>query len=137
MSQEDVEVVRGLYERWERGDFSSTDRYDPQVQHARIGAETPDLEGRWLGVDGLSAAFREYLGSFSSLRIRAERIIDVGNGRVLALVRHTATGKLSGAPIEHDLGDLFTLRDGRIVQYDSYWDRAKALEAAGLDGPAP
>ncbi|MGH2966706.1 MAG: hypothetical protein ACRDMH_15180 [Solirubrobacterales bacterium] len=29
-------------------------------------------------------------------------------------------------------GDLFTLRDGKIVRYYSYWNRADALEAAGL-----
>jgi ketosteroid isomerase-like protein len=132
MSQENVEIVRRLYEHWERGDFSHADYFDPQVEHSRIGAETPDMEGRWRGLDGFSAAFREYLRAFSDLRINAERIIDLGDGRVLGLARHTARGKLSGAPIEHQLGDLFTLREGRIVRYDSYWDTAEALEAAGL-----
>ena len=76
---------------------------------------------------------REYLGPFSDLRIAAERIIDLGGDRVLVLSRHTARGKQSGVPIEHEIGDLFTLRDGKIaVDGDTYWDRAKALEAAGL-----
>jgi ketosteroid isomerase-like protein len=132
MSQEDVEIVRRLYERWARGDFSHADCFDPQVEHSRIGSETPDMEGRWQGLDRFSAAFLEYLRAFSDLRINAERIIDLGDGRVLGLVRHTATGKLSGAPIEHELGDLFALREGRIVRYDSYWDRFEALAAAGL-----
>ena len=48
------------------------------------------------------------------------------------LSRHIARGKESGVPIEHEIGDLFTLRDGKIVRYDSYWNRAEALEAAGL-----
>jgi ketosteroid isomerase-like protein len=41
-------------------------------------------------------------------------------------------GKLSGAPINHELGDLFTLRAGKIVRYDSYWDRAEAMKTVGL-----
>jgi ketosteroid isomerase-like protein len=35
-------------------------------------------------------------------------------------------------PIEHEVGDLFTLRGSKIVRYHSYWNRAEALEAAGL-----
>jgi ketosteroid isomerase-like protein len=28
--------------------------------------------------------------------------------------------------------ELFTLRDGKIVRYDTYWNRAEALQVAGL-----
>jgi ketosteroid isomerase-like protein len=132
MSAENVEILRRLYEHWGRGDFGLADCFDPQVEHSRIGADTPDLNGRWEGIEGLSGSFRDYLRPFVDLRISAERIVDLGDGRVLVLSRHSARGKLSGVPIEHELGDLFTLRDGRIVRYDSYWDRAVALEAAGL-----
>jgi ketosteroid isomerase-like protein len=132
MSQENVDIVRRLYEHWERGDFSFADCFDPQVEHSRIGAQTPDMEGRWFGLDEFGTAFREYLQALSDLRIEAERIIDLTGDRVLVLSRQTARGKNSGVPIEHRLGDLFTLRDGRIVRYDSYWNSAEALEAAGL-----
>jgi ketosteroid isomerase-like protein len=62
----------------------------------------------------------------------AERIIDLADDRVLVLSRQTARGKVSGAPIDHELGFVFTLHDGRIIGCDLYWDRADALEAAGL-----
>ena len=48
-------------------------------------------------------AFAEYLHPFSDLRIEAEEIVDLDDDRVLVLSRHTAEGKLSGAPIEHEL----------------------------------
>jgi ketosteroid isomerase-like protein len=94
--------------------------------------DTPDMEGRWLGLDETWTAIREYLQAFSDLRIEAERIIDLSGDRVLVLSRHIARGKQSGVPIEHEVGDLFTLHDGKIVRYDSYWNRAKAFEAVGL-----
>ena len=131
MSQENVEIVRRVYEQWASGNFSA-DAFDPDVEHSRIGAETPDMEGRWLGLDEMWSAMREYLRPMSDVRIEAERIIDLSGERVLVLSRHTARGKLSGVPIEHEIGDLFTLRHGKIVRYDSYWDRAVALEAVGL-----
>jgi ketosteroid isomerase-like protein len=131
MSQENVEVVRRLFERWATGDLTA-DCYDPDIEYSRIGAETPDMEGRWLGRDELATSMRDYLRAFSDLRIEAKRIVDLGGDRVLVLSRHTARGKQSGVPIEHEIGDLFTLRNGKIVRHDSYWNRAEALEAAGL-----
>lgn len=131
MSQANVEVVRAMYEHWARGDFPAS-FYDPEVEHSRIGAQTPDMEGEFRGLEELSRAMREYLHPFSDLRIEAEEIIDLDDDRVLVLSRHTAVGKLSGAPINHELGDLFTLRAGKIVRYDSYWDRAEAMKTVGL-----
>ena len=131
MSQENVEIVRRLFERWATGDLRA-DCFDPDIEYLRTGAKTPDMEGRWLGLDEVSTAMRHYIRAFSDLRIEAERIIDLSEDRVLVLSRHTARGKQSGVPIDHEIGDLFTLRDGKIVRYDSYWDRAEALEAAGL-----
>jgi ketosteroid isomerase-like protein len=131
MSEENVDLVRRLYEQWARGELSA-DCFDPEVEYSRIGPETPDMEGRWLGLDELSTAMLDYLRAFSDLRIEAERMIDLGGGRVLVLSRQTAHGKQSGVPTDHEFGDLFTLRDGKIVRFHSYWNRADALEAAGL-----
>ena len=133
MSQENVEVIRAMYEHWARGDFPPS-FMDPDVEHSRIGAQTPDMEGEFHGLGELSRSMVEYLQAFSDLRIEAEEIIDLDDDRVLVLSRHTAQGKLSGAPIDHQLGDLFTLRAGKVVRYDSYWDRAEAMRAAGLSG---
>ena len=131
MSQVNVEVVRAMYEHWARGDFPAG-FFNSEVVHYRIGAETPDMAGEWQGVEGISSAMAKYLHAFSDLRIEAEEIIDLDDDRVLVLSRHTARGKLSGAPIDHELGDLFTLREGKVLRYDSYWNRAEAIKAAGL-----
>ena len=131
MSEENVEIVRAMYEHWARGDFPAS-FFDPDVEHSRIGADTPDMEGEWRGVENLSRAMAEYLHAFSDLRIEAESIIDLGDDRVLVLSRHAARGKLSGVPIDHEIGDLFTLRAGKVARYDSYWDRSDAMRAVGL-----
>jgi ketosteroid isomerase-like protein len=133
VSEENVEVVRAMYEHWARGDFPPK-FIDPDIVHSRIGAQTPDLEGEWRGLEAFSEAFGEYLQAFSDLRTEAEEIIDIDDERVLVLSRQTAEGKLSGVPIDHEFGDLFTLRAGKVVRYDSYWDRAEAMKAAGLAG---
>jgi ketosteroid isomerase-like protein len=129
MSQANVEIVRRLFEQWATGNLSA-DCFGPDIEYLGVGAKTPDMEARWLGLDEVSTAMRDYLRAFSDLRIEAERIIDLSGNRVLVLSRHTARGAQSGVPIEHEIGDLATLRDGKIVRFDSFWDRAEALEAA-------
>jgi ketosteroid isomerase-like protein len=134
MSQENVEVVRELHEHWARGDYAFADLLDPQIEFSRNGTQVGgvDLEGQWRGLDAMWAATLEWLRAFEDLRTEAERIIDLGDDRVLALARQTARGRESGAPIDHKLGFVFTLRDGKVVRCDLYWDRVDALEAAGL-----
>ena len=73
-----------------------------------------------------------YLDAPADLHIEAERIVDLGGDRVLVISRQTARGTTSGLAFGHELGDLFTLRDGKILRYLSYWEPADALEAAGL-----
>ncbi len=132
MSEENVEVVRRLYARWEGGDLRTGDFFDPEVEHSRIGSELPGINGDWQGIEEFGVALSDYIDALADLHLEAERIIDLGGDRVLVLSRQTARGKTSGLPWEHELGDLFTLRDGKILRYVSYWDPADALEAAGL-----
>jgi uncharacterized protein len=131
MSQANVDVIRAMYEHWARGDFPES-YFDSEVEHSRIGADTPDMEGEWSGAGDVSRAMVEYLHPFSDLRIEAESIFDLDDDRVLVLSRHIARGKVSGAPIDHELADLFTLRGGKVVRFDSYWDRAAGMKAVGL-----
>jgi len=41
------------------GDLTA-DCYDADIEYSRIGAETPGLEGRWLGRDELATSMRDY-----------------------------------------------------------------------------
>lgn len=61
-----------------------------------------------------------------------ERFFDVDDGRVLVFVRVSATGRDSGAPVEILAAHEFTIRDGRVVRFKAYANRADALEAARL-----
>ena len=133
MSEENVEIVRRLYASWACGELHTADFFDVEMEHSRIGAEVlPGLNGDFRGLDGFRAATTSYLDALADLRVEAEQIIDLGDDRVLVLSRHTAQGKTSGVPFDHELGDLFTLSDGKILRYVSYWDRDEALEAVGL-----
>jgi uncharacterized protein len=134
MSQENVELVRGLYARWSDGDFSTRDAFDPGVEFARIGGEVvsgPGGPGRWYGLDEMWRAVAEWLSLWEEFHVAAEDFIEVDD-HVVVLSRQTARGKLSGTPVERQLAEVFTLRNGRIVRWEAYWDRTEALKAVGL-----
>jgi ketosteroid isomerase-like protein len=131
MTPKNVEIVREMYDRREGGDMYVGEFVDPEIVFIRIGSELPDVAGEWHGKEGLRRATTEYLNVWDDYRFEVEDMIDLGD-RVLVLETHTARGKLSGASISQDVGTLLTLRDGLIVRWEYYWERADALEAAGI-----
>jgi ketosteroid isomerase-like protein len=56
----------------------------------------------------------------------------LGDDRVFTWSRFTGRGRTSGAPADWYLAVNFTIRDGKVVRADEYFDRNEALEAAGL-----
>jgi ketosteroid isomerase-like protein len=131
MSSREIEIVRALYERRKSGDLDVSEFVDPAIEFARVGSELPDFAGEWHGLDGLRRATVEYLNVWEDYRFEVERFIDLGD-RVLVLETQTARGRRSGAITSQEVGTLLTLRDGLIVRWVYYWDRAEALEAAGV-----
>jgi ketosteroid isomerase-like protein len=131
MPTPNVDLVREMYERRERGDLDVTEFVHPEIEFARIGSELPDFAGEWRGLDGLRQATVEYLNVWDDYRFEVEDMIDLGD-RVLVLERQTARGRRSGALISQEVGTILSLRDGLIVRWEYYWERPEALEAAGL-----
>ena len=61
------------------------------------------------------------------------RFIDAGGDRVLVFSREGGRGKGSGAEVfTHLTAHLWTLKDGKAVRMQSYWERVDALAAVGL-----
>ena len=133
MSRENLEIVREMYKRRERGDMYVGEFVDPELVFVRIGAEAPDFTGEWHRMEGLKKATADYLNVWEDYSFEVERMIDFED-RVLLLEKQTARGRRSGAVISQDVGALLTLRAGLIVRWEYYWERADALEAAGISG---
>jgi ketosteroid isomerase-like protein len=131
VAQADVEVLKELYAHWRRGDFHTRRFFDPDVVYARIGADTPGDQGEWRGLTEVAAALAEWRAPWEDLHNDAERFIDLAD-RVLVLDRLTARGARSTAIVDHGVAQLFTLRGGRIVRWEAYWDRAEAMRTAGV-----
>jgi ketosteroid isomerase-like protein len=55
MPRNNLEIVREMYERRERGDMDVAEFVDPEIEFARIGSD-PDVAGEWRGLAGMRKA---------------------------------------------------------------------------------
>jgi ketosteroid isomerase-like protein len=134
MSQENVEIVRRLWEEWERRNSEAVFAlYDPAIVwsgDATHGA-LEGLGGVYHGHDGVRQFFREVLESFDNYQAHAETIEETGD-RVLVGIRTSARGKGSGIAVEQHRWNVYELKDGLVVRVQIFETKAEALEAAGL-----
>jgi ketosteroid isomerase-like protein len=126
MPQENVEIVRRIYEAWRDG-RSARGFMDPQIEYVN----PPDAvePGIRRGPDSF-ARFRDV---YDDVQIEPLELIDAGEDVVvIAAVRAVARG--SGVPIDLRQGYVWTLRDGKAVRFRWFNDPAQAREAVGLSG---
>ena len=128
MSEENVEIVRRVYEGWARGDFTESDVFHPEVEF-----EMPDWpEGATSrGLDAMRRTWQAALSAWDDFRAEPDDFIDAGE-HVVVLTRAHARGKGSGVDVRADTATLWTIDAGKVVRLALYWNVAKAFEAAGL-----
>jgi ketosteroid isomerase-like protein len=135
MSQENVEIVRRVYERWGRGDFrAGTELFDPWVVLV-LRKEFPDT-GAYLGPEGVNKYMREFLEGWDHAVIEGQEFIEAGDS-VLVQVHQQAAGKQSGTPVDMSYFHVWTFRGGAVIRLESVRGREEALDAAGLGEEPP
>jgi ketosteroid isomerase-like protein len=130
MSQENVEVVRRIFDRWATGDFiaglNDLDRYVLFV----VRHPFPEF-GVVVGPDQIRDYMRRFLDNWERYAVEATELQSVGD-TVLAHAVQRGEGKASRIEIEQPFFMLFTFRGARIVRIESVLEEEQALEAAGL-----
>jgi hypothetical protein len=61
-----------------------------------------------------------------------ERIEELDDGRILALLTLRARGRGSSAPVDNEYAHIMTFREGLCVRVDGFATWEQALAAAGL-----
>jgi ketosteroid isomerase-like protein len=128
MAQQNVEIVRRVYEGWARGDFSEADEFHPEVEFELADWPHP---GRSRGLEAMWRTWRAALGAWDDFRAEPYDFIEAGQ-HVVVLNHIYARGKGSGAEVSADTATVWTMDAGKVVRLALYWDIATALEAAGL-----
>jgi ketosteroid isomerase-like protein len=127
MSQENVELVRRVYDAAARRDTAAVlALYDESVEldnsRLMVGG------GVYRGHDGLRRAFREWHEAWEHVEYDYDELIDAGE-HVISLVTRHGQGRASGIAVEMPLALVWIIRDGKVVRVVWYQTRADALEA--------
>jgi ketosteroid isomerase-like protein len=122
VSEENVNVVRRAVGDSElvTDDFEyhePPEQPAPRVAHGRE-------EARRLAVE-FDAAWQEH-------RSEPHEIRAVGADRVLLVTTEHFKGR-DGIELDTPFASVFTLRDGKLARWQAFWDKEKALAAAGLE----
>jgi ketosteroid isomerase-like protein len=137
MSQENVEIVRGLYDAFAEGDNESPfDVYDAEIKWDVSGLQSSwgsmGFDPVYHGHDGVRRFWRQWLEAWRAIEFDLRELADCGDS-VLATIYQRNVGRESGIEVEQGTWwQVWTLRDGKVLTVKHFQDRAQALEAAGL-----
>ena len=127
MDEQSVEVVRGAYEAFGRGDV-------PAV----LGAMATDIE--WHEAEGMpyggvyhspeevaQNVFGPIVEDVPDFAVTPEEFIPSGD-TVAVVARYTGTGKATGKKLDLPVVHVYDVRDGTIARFRQFVDTAKFLE---------
>ena len=131
MPPEKVEIVRGIYAEWSRGNLAAgAELYDPDLVFL---APRDNLEEtRYVGLEEVRGWMRRWLDAWSDFTMTADELIEAGDSVVVA-VRQRGVGKESGLASERSFFQIWTFRGARVIRLEQIDDRREAMAAVGLE----
>lgn len=141
MSQENVEMVRELWEQFKGVDCTAIDWDGEAIREMTEQFWSPEVELRWAatnpetrayrGRNGVIQAFREWVEPFSEYYVEPLDFIEQED-RVIVPQRQWGIGSTSGIPVEVEVTYVYEVRDNQITRIDEYDTLEEVLEAVGL-----
>jgi uncharacterized protein len=129
MSQENVEIVRRGFEAWNTGDMDAVrELYDPGVIWRPLdGWPEP---GPYAGREAVMRQLKQMRETWDadSFELISD-FIDVGDRVAVRFIWH---GVGQGPESNIEGTGVYTVRKGRILGLEFFWDHAEALETLGL-----
>jgi ketosteroid isomerase-like protein len=132
MSEENVAAYRASFQAWRRGDIETwIESMDPEIEWDFSAYPLPGVANRGTGRDELVQWLAAYISMWRRYEATPKEVIDAGD-QLVAVIHETVRARGSDAPIERDLIQVITAREGIAVKMRVYETREEALEAAGL-----
>lgn len=132
MNSTNVEIVRKIYRAFETGDMADF-----------AGALAPDIvwneaenylyadRNPYVGAQAImEGVFARTADDFDGFAVRMDDLID-GGDRVVALGRYSGTSRATGAKLDAQAAHVWTLADGKVVQFQQHIDTLGTARTMG------
>ena len=130
MSQENVDIVRGVYEAFGRGDVPAVlAALDPQIEW--LEAENFIYAGGnpYIGHNAvLEGVFMRLATEWEGFGVAPIEILDAGD-TVVTRGYYSGTFKKTGRMVRAQLAHFMTFRDGKVIKFQQYTDTAQFEQA--------
>jgi ketosteroid isomerase-like protein len=133
MSQENMEVIRGMYESFGRGDVSAV--LEQMHQHIEwkeaenfIYADRNPYVGPQAVLDGV---FMRLASEWANFMVAPEEWLDAGN-HVVVLGTYSGRHKETGREVRAQFAHIWGVTHGRVVRFQQYTDTKQFAEAITL-----
>jgi ketosteroid isomerase-like protein len=134
MSQENIHVVRTGIEAWSAGDFDTIREllHPDVVLRAADGWPEP---GPYVGREAVVRQWKQMRETFDVNTV--EPVSEFVSVADRVLVRYVWRGLGHGPESRIEVSYVGTVRDGKLLAVEFFWDHAAAREAVGLSEEEP
>ena len=131
MSRENVEIIRSAVEAFNSEGPEAAGRTffaDDVEFHDPPDSPSPRVAR---GREEVRSQFNSFNETWEQHTTEPQEIRAVGADKVLLVSVEHFTGR-DGIELDAPSASIFTLRDGRVIRWQTFWDKQRALEAVGL-----
>jgi ketosteroid isomerase-like protein len=130
MSQENVEIVRGIARALNDGDVDYVIAHT--TEDVVIVAARSAVVGPFVGHDGVRKFFADNQQNFEVFQIHSDDVRGIGSDQILSIGSVHVRGRGGGVETEIPFAGVTTFRDGRASRWEDFRERSLALKAVGL-----
>jgi ketosteroid isomerase-like protein len=131
LSQESVDVVRRLFDAWEREGFGVVaELMDPEIEY--VNPPYAVEPGTRRGYDGFTLAAEAVRTVYGERRFEPLEYREAGE-RVAVRARVIARGLGSGLEVDTERGYVFDVRCGKVLRMAWFNEPVEALQAVRLE----
>jgi ketosteroid isomerase-like protein len=125
--QQNLDIVRRGYEAFGRGDIDALlALFDQQIEWRTPGPAEVPTAGTRRGLQQVGQFFAAVVQTFDIQRFEPRTFIADGD-RVVVLGSETARVRATGTPLELSWAHAFTLRDGKVTDFEEYFDTSAVV----------
>ena len=130
MSLENVNVVRGMYAAFAKGDIPAIiAALDPQVEWWEAENFIYADGNPYVGPDAvLIGVFMRIGGEWEGFAVSPKEVLDAGE-TIIGHGYYSGTYKQTGKKVRAQFAHLFTFREGKIVKFQQYTDTSQFQQA--------
>ncbi len=129
--ENEIEILKQAYAALNRGDIDGFVKdFDPQI--VRVEFERSPMAGEFHGIEAVREHVNAGRSTWAEGACDPERFITSGD-KVIVICHVRVRLKDQTDWLEGRTGDVFTFRDGKIIEFRTFSEGKDALEYAGVD----